>query len=210
MNRSRLFLALCLSLVLVIGACGGGGSDDNPQSEPLDPDEVSRAVPSRLAVDVSGDVQFSFEGETDLRVVTINDPDISDLSFLSVGIEPFADLQDAGVFRIAFDLVGTFRGAGQYELPAAGEATTPSVDPENPDPDATLSGLSKVYLTYNSEGDPTENPEFAVALQSFENAVQPCDLRVENDEGQSGRLECPEVATATGETVSITMEWEAV
>ena len=168
---------------------------------------MSRLVPSRLSVTVDGDTSFDFEDDVELRVVTIDLADEKSLKFLSVGMEKLRTLEGGAAFRIAFDLVGAYRGPGDYEIPAVGgQVTAPSIDPRNPDPNAAASGLSRVYLTYNRGGDPTKKPETAAAMQLFENPVAPCDLSVGKN-GESGRLECPEVADANGQIVSIEMEW---
>jgi hypothetical protein len=206
---------------VVLAGCSGGsntagkskddkeiGKDKTEQIGDVDPNEMSRLVDGTLNVDVEGAATVSFRRKVPLRVVSINNREISTLKFLSVGIHDMYPAAAGATFRIAFDLAGDFDGAGRYELPAAGQVTVPSANPDATDPNAAASGLSKVYFTYSPEGDPTKSKEAALALQSFENAVEPCELEVKDDRGESGRLECPEVVDAKGNTVSITMEWE--
>lgn len=207
----RTLLAVLLLATLGV-ACNGDDGGENgggdPQPESLDADDVSRLVDGHLTTDVSGAVEFRFDEDVPLRVVTIDAPEISALTFFSVGIEQFRSVEDGGAFRIAIDLAGTYDGPGEYEIPAAtGAVTTPTVDPENPDPGPAVAGLSKVILTWSPDGDPMDNPEAARTAQLFDRATEPCRLRVGSN-GESGDLSCPAVANGAGDQVSISMEWE--
>lgn len=203
-----------IGMVLVAlgtAACGrdSGGRDEetSKRARGLDPARVSKVVPARLRVSVEGRVSFTYDDRVDLRVVTINDPKLSSLRFLSVGIEQPKVLPGGPAFRVAFDLAGAYRGAGTYELPAVGGDRTPaSLDPGNLDPSALTQTFSKVYLYYWKRGDPTQSPRSAASVQAFENLLEPCRLEVGTD-ARSGKLTCPAVAGAGGETVSLTMEW---
>lgn len=219
----RRAVATLTTLVVLTGACSrGGGAPPRPTSRaptsgqhqqrqtnvgPLDPNEVSKSLPSRLKVTVRGDVSLAYDATVNLRVVTINKPEVTELRFLSVGIEDVKKLSDGRAFRIAFDLVGDWRGRGRYALPAVGRATVASVDPNTPDPNAAGRTLSRVYLTYFPLGDPASSAEAAKAGVSFENVLEACAVRVDDGGARSGKLDCPKVADAKGQTVSIAMEW---
>ncbi|HVM41694.1 MAG TPA: hypothetical protein VM618_13045, partial [Acidimicrobiia bacterium] len=188
----RAALALLLLTAVAVGCSDDGdGSGEGATPSTLDPDEVSRLVDGHLTTDVSGAVEFSFDRDVPLRVVTINAPDVSALTFFNVGIEQFQQVDGEGAFRIAVDLAGSYDGPGEYEIPAAsGAVTTPSVDPENPDPNAAVSGLSKPLLTWSPDGDPTQNPDAARTAQLFDRALESCQLRI-GPAGESGDLRCP-------------------
>jgi hypothetical protein len=214
-------LAACLApvaLALAASACGDGGgtatttnttSASTATSAPagIDPDEVSRAVQGRVVVRVSGSQDFEFEGDVDLRLVFIDEPEVSALRFLSVGTERYHPTgRDSGHFQVAFDLVG-FRGARTYELPAIGGATVPTVDSDNPDANAAAAGFSRPYLRVTPSGDPAEDREALRDLVTYENPLTPCTLEV-TDAGRSGTLHCEELAAADPDSVvTLDMRW---
>lgn len=213
MKRHVRFVLAALLFVIAAGACGGDGNDDgngsNEEGGGVDLDEVMQTVPSRLSVEVDGHVSLSFEGDVDLLTTLINDPDATPLRFLSVGMTEMKQLDDGGFFRVAFDFPGAFDGAGEYELQAAGgSVTVPSLDPENPDPNAAAAGLSRAFVVFNEEGDPEKDPALFTSQQSFEVIVEPCSLEVDDDEGAKGTLTCPKLADTEGNTVQMEMRWE--
>lgn len=200
-----------LAGLLFLGACRQASKEPTGAGS-LNPDEVSRLEASHLKVTVSGPVSFTWEDDVDLRIVVVNDPEVTSLRFLSVGIHDMKALEGGAQFRIAFDLAGRYGGPGTYQLPAIGgaPATLPSVDPRNPDPNPAAEGLSRIYLTYfklKADADGGGSASIEVAHQ-FENVLEPCALEVGKNE-QSGKLSCPRVADAKGTTVNVVMEWRS-
>lgn len=211
MRRSLVLVLVAFAVGVTACSSGGGKSTDTNASRvgEFEEGEISRAEPGHLSVEVSGDLDFEYEDDVDLRIVVIQHPEVTAVRFLSVGIEQLKPLPDGTAFRIAFDLAGVFDGAGRYELPAAGETVSPpvSTDPDNPGASA-VQGVSKPYLIYSPKGL-TENPADVAAVRSFENALKPCELDVDRDDGGKGTLECPDVTDTAGEgRISFRMEWE--
>ena len=220
-NTPRHIALAAAALAVVFGAgCGGGAETGDPASAAttstagaegnlLEGDEVSKVVPGRIKVEATGALNISYEQNVDLRIVVINDEDVTPIKFVSVGIEKLLPLPDGDAFRIAFDLTGGYEGAGDYELPAIGEVGNPAeeLDLENPDPNAAGRGLSKPYLTYSPDGLIDQNPAAATTAVSYENPIKPCKLTIGADDATEGRLDCPEVADATTSTIAFTMEW---
>lgn len=211
-------IVVCVALVGVGCASSEGGSAEEAEEEEhtaptLDPEEISRSIPAHLEVEVDGALSFTYDEEVPLRVVVINDPDVTPIRFLSVGLEELKPLGEGVSFRLAFDLAGLYDGPGRYELPAAGGGPPPErLDPESPDPNAAAEGISNVYLTYleresgDEAGEGTPGPDSIKRANQFENVAEPCTVEVGPEE-RTGSLECPEVVGAGGETVSIRMEW---
>lgn len=213
MRRTALKLASSALLILTLAGCSGGGANgsgsDRDDARDVDLDDVMSTVASRLRLEVRGAHDFSFDGDVDLLTTLINDPAATPLRFLSVGLTTMVTLRDGTAFRVAFDFPGRFDGAGEYELaPVGGAQTVPSVDPENPDPNAAVAGFSRAFVVFNPEGNADEEPGLIEHQQSFEVIVEPCRLVVEDDDGEAGSLSCPELAHTDGRTVSLEMEWD--
>ena len=213
MLRRAIVLAAVVLAVLT-SSCGERQEDASQQPTPgpsIDPDEVSKSVPSHLKLEVDGEVVLSYDADTPLRIVTIDEPGLEQVRFLSVGIETFKKIGD-GQFRIAFDLVGVYDGPGTYELPKVGGDDEPAADADADAEEAAeqvAGDLSKPILTYYVMKDAASTPgaDSIEAAHVFENAQQPCEVEVGRD-ARSGKLSCPEVADAEGKTVSIEMTWE--
>lgn len=211
-------LAAALVTLAAVTACGGSGDESDRSNEgagtatetttqeigDFEQGEISRSSPGHLRVEVRGDVAFEWDENVNLRIVVIEHPEVTAVRFLSVGIEQLQSLEDATAFRVAFDLAGVFDGAGDYELPKAGETRA------GPDPGAAVAaGVSKPFLIYSPKGQVESDPTAVAELRSFENALQPCALEVREDDGGAGTLECPEVADSFGEgRIALRMEWE--
>lgn len=201
-----------------LAACGddgdsaaSGSSSSTSLGNPISEEEVSKLIPSHLAVKVRGDVTIDWEEDIDLRIVVIDNDDVTPVKFVSVGVEKLQPLEGGDAYRVAFDLTGGYDGKGTYELPAIGSVGNPAeeFDPDNPDPNAAGRGLSRPYLTYSRDGLIDENPAAASTIVSYENPIKPCTLKIDADDATAGSLVCPEVADATASTISIEMRWEA-
>jgi hypothetical protein len=205
-------IAAALILLSFVTGCASSGNDaaDATPKPSIDPEKVSKSVPSHLKVEVEGAVDFTYDDDTDLRIVTIDEPGLEQVRFLSVGIETFKKIAGGERFRIAFDLVGVYEGPGSYELPKVGgkeETVEPGSDAEGA-AKTLASDLSKPILIYYElkEGESSPGPDSVKRAHQFENAQEPCALKVRR-EARSGSLSCPEVADAEGKTVSIEMSW---
>lgn len=217
----RTILATMVLAVVVGVGCGGDGKTASEAASTsttvaaqglLAGEEVSKAVPGHLRLSASGAVSIDYDEDVELRIVVIDNEEVTPIKFVSVGIEKLLPLPSGDAFRVAFDLTGGYEGAGAYELPAIGEVGHPgeNLDPDNPDANAAGRGLSKPYLTYSPDGLIDENPAAAATAVSFENPLRACTLEITADDASEGRLECPEVADATSATVAFTMEWSRV
>jgi len=207
----RIAAALILLSLATVG-CASSGDDagDATPKATIDRDKVSKSIASHLKVAVDGAVSFTYDDDTDLRIVTIDEPGLEQVRFLSVGIEKFKKIAGGERFRIAFDLVGVYDGAGTYELPKVGgaeETAEPRSDAEGAAA-SLASDLSKPILIYYElkEGESSPGPDSVKRAHQFENAQRPCELEV-GRQARSGSLHCPEVADAEGKTVSIEMSW---
>lgn len=223
MSALRRAVALFL-LYSALAACGGDKANDpstagqdpgtnataTTSPNPLSNEEISRLLPGHLRIDVTGDVSFTYDEDVDLRIVVINDEDVTPIKFVSVGIEQLQKLPDGDAFRVAFDLTGDYDGEGEYVLPAIGSVGNPAeeLDPDNPDANAAGRGLSKPYVTYSPEGTIEDNPAAAATAVSYENPIEDCTLVIGADDATAGSLECPKVADASGNIVGFTMEWD--
>lgn len=196
-----------LASLALIPACGDS-DETNETGGSLDADEITRSFESAFAVEADGDVTVDHSDTAELRVVELNQPDVSALRFFSIGLDQPVVTDSGTAIRFAVDLAGDYEGPGHYEISAAGETTLPSVDPDSLDPNPAASGLSKVFLEFNPEGNPLEDPALSSETQIFDKLARACTLDV-GDGGDSGRLECPELSDAEGNTIALTVTWEA-
>lgn len=197
-------LGVVLACGLILIGCGRGADEHGGKDPSFTPDEVSRLETSKLRVEVKGATSFTYEQEVELRIVAINKPGV-ETHFLSVGIHDMKTLQPGETFRVAFDLVGPYRGPGKYKLPAVSMPTTNTTATPTEAPET-----SRPYLTYLRTKSGPDGPPGAVDFGgSFDYALEPCALEVGAGE-HSGRLRCPKVADASGAIVSLDMTWRQV
>jgi hypothetical protein len=198
-GRARL-TALTVIAVLAAVACGGGSPSAKPQPTRQD----SRRAPVALEITVTGAKEFTFKESGFLRINTITS-DNPGARFLSVGMEEFKPV-DGGVFRAAFDLVGSYTGPGTYEI--GGESAT-STTVAATGASASLSNAFVLVL-------PLFKPDLGMAsgnidqvnAKEFKRQLAPCAIKVGKGE-KSGELSCPKMAVAgSDESVTFRMRWE--
>lgn len=201
-------LGLCLAAVLVLSGCSSapavtteGGTPTPASTDPAASDTPSfadeqRDEPSRVTVEVTGDVAFTWEAEEMVTVTHVGGPEIP-VNLLSAGfLEPKRLDDPQNRFRWAFDLIGAYDGPGTYEF----------------DGEADNQGIRSVaFLIYmrveDGEAEAVFDMDEVESLKEYREIVRPCTLEV-GEEERSGTLTCPELATEDGETVAMTVHWE--
>jgi hypothetical protein len=204
------FLAGALALAVLQAGCAGGGSHPiDPDELVLDPvpavatdeesfdaaDEPSRLEPSRVSVTLGGDVDLTWEGDVDLRVVRLT-PEERAVHLVSVGLEDAVPAGDGRWLRFAFDLVGGYDGDGTYEIPAVtGDAR-----------DAVSSNAFVVVAETGAADLVAITPEDVEETLEFTAPRSACVVELTDGE-RSGSLECPDLAALDGGRVALRVVW---
>lgn len=184
--------ALLAVLALVALGCE---PQDQGDSKPR-----SRTVNALLTVKASGEVAIDFQEQVPLTIVVIRSG-VEDIRFLSVGIKSHVRPGPNERFRIAFDLVGKYVGAGDYEILASREPQGQSFDPKTLD-------LTNTYLLHARIKDDSQpiSQENLVRAIDFNVPRKGCKIRVEKDE-KLGSMKCPELASRDGKMIKVEMKW---
>lgn len=199
----RAGVAVMALLSVLASACSGRAADPPVSEAPVAADDDgdldrSRNFYADITVDVSGAAAFHWQGE-DIIVHSRIGKHGAPVNLLSAGVR-FPTPTDAGRrdrFRWAFDYVGGYRDEpGTYQFTG---------DPVN------AQGLaSNAFLIFLRAKDPTAEAVYDMDevefLKEFRETRKPCTLEVGELE-RTGTLDCPELATADGETVSLRASW---
>lgn len=191
-------------VALAAAACGGRGGDGRAAgpstTSTRPPGEASLGpvtLPGSLRVTVSGEVAFRYDRAAALTLTAVAEPAAARrLSFGNV-FKPLR-LEGRRFFAVAFDLFGTYRGAGTYEIP-----TTGSASPGTGAPAGGIAPTGHIVVTY-ADLD-VRGPHRGL---TFDRVRQPCRLRVSH-EARRGSLRCPRLADAAGREIHLALEWAA-
>lgn len=168
----------------------------------------ARTIRGHLTVRASGAVAVDFDGEVDLRIVTVL-PHEKKLRFLSVGILELQEISTDERFKAALDLVGVYGGRpGEFTIPAA-QSEVPTLT-ATPVTDDDPLGFSNALLQYFRLKDPAKplNLENLSAGHDFNVAVEPCAVRVTGELESSGSLVCPKLKDPAGNVIRLEMRWK--
>ena len=199
LNRRANRVALsvfALLLVLGLGACNRGGSDE--VKAPAEKQDRVRKM--KYEATATGALTFSASGMFDVRVLTLTSdrPDMASSSLLSVGPNIAVPLEDGRTMRVAFDLL-FFKGNGSYKIKPGSpadllEKAKTGYDPSKLDQSNVLVQVWPPGVVH------TEEP------QTFDRVLEPCPLTVAK-EGDSGHLHCPRMAAPDGGEFVLDMRW---
>lgn len=196
MGLRRGLLALALGLVPLLAACGGDDDLSAPiREEHPGPGFTDRTVRVRLAMEVSGAEELSLDTETILQTIEIVGSEVPRITwFLSVSAAEIVELPDGRRLQFSADLTpGLYEGPGSYTLTEEG-----AVEVEGQQ-SPLGSGAYVQFLRLDPE----------TSTRRFDRFAEPCTIEVDKDQ-RRGRVECPSLADAEGETVSLTWSWERV
>lgn len=155
-----------------------GGSTPKPGS----PIVQATTRPGQLTVKVTGATVIDFTGTTPLQIIVADQRNIApNLRFTSVTV---AQAVKAGTVRFqgGFNLSG-LGGDGRFEIGPRPASPSPGTIPSA----AYLHVLSPATVRYDQPG-------------------KPCILEI-HDDARNGRLECPELRSDSGKSISLTMTW---
>jgi hypothetical protein len=190
---SLLVLAICV----LLGACWSGEVASN--AAVTDQQDVSREEHAFLTIETAGAVNFHWEQATNLRIVVLT-PEEQSVHLFSVGLEDMQIMGDVHErFRFAFDLIGGYAGAGNYEIPAA-----------TGDDEGIRSGAFLVYArVIDPEADLPYLPQNLEYVADFNLPLLPCMVAVAEEES-AGTIQCPELADGEGNTISLKASWRLI
>jgi len=206
-------VVLGTALMILLSACSqdqtdvaSGAASPAPAESPDVPfPDASRAEPARVTVTVTGDLSLTWEGESELRIVTLT-PEEESANIFSVGFEELhTTITDGERFRWAFDVLGAYNGAGTYMVPAGGG--------QGPQPGGLETGLRSsafllhVTLAEGVDHGPPYTEEELLSATAYDQVLQDCTIIVSDDEA-TGTVDCPELANNEGHTISMDVTWE--
>lgn len=207
-GSGRIFAGALALLALLATGCDGerGKADESPSPQPetvSDEEQVVRNddLPAHVAVTVSGDQEFSWEGDTTIRVTRAGSLGLA-VNLLSAGTVLPQQLEDEprASFRWAYDLVNEFTDEpGTYELRP------------RQDGDQIASNAFVIFIRAKEEAPlPPRTEEDVEVYLEYNQVKQACMLTIEEGSGDRGSLQCPELATADGRTVALQVTWDVV
>lgn len=204
--------AMAMALAALAAGCGrgGGGEEPTPTASPSEGAsdsasdsavDRSRAFRAKVHAEGTGAAPFVWDGEQEVLLTRVGGPDI-EVNLLSAGfkVPEIIDADPSLRFRWAFDLLNAYKDQpGEFDITA---------DPVN------AQGLrSTAFLIFMKVKDPTKETVYEMEevefLKEFKELKEPCKLVV-GENGSTGSLTCPALASAEGEVAGLTLTWEEI
>ncbi len=179
--------ALVAGLVVTSGCARGGGKAEAITRN----DEVAATITTQMRGGFDATVK---DRTVNTRIVLIRDenPEVQDL----FGVQPVEPIEESGLRVLPGFLITPFTGKGKYTI----EPGVPR-DAIKEGAQPTASQVSSVRVEWWPPGGEP---------QEFVRRVKPCTVEVDDDDGTSGRLRCPELSHEApgGATFSLDFRWQ--
>lgn len=189
--KRRIALAMAVFVALAMSACN---KDEPEEAEPVS----DRTIPRKVTARVSGARTWELNGTYQVRILTRpGTGKFIDTSVASITFSDFFPVSEGTFAQPEVAVAGMYTGDGDYTVPA-GIGTRPTTGPTAADPGQVPGKVSVIQVTFTGK-------EPGSAFR-FDYLLQACQVHLDND-ASTGRATCPQLATHTGEVISLEISW---